>query len=292
MTIQLKTCPLLEELFPLTETVRAEITREYLLLSPTMRSVAGQVAIQTHLYDYEFPTVANFVQSMNYDLSDTTQQKYPNFWYKLHAGRALTQSNTLSEFFNGVDYFTADLLRHPIWYLIDSKITLEESLRRLVSCHGSKILKSGTHLWPLTKDQPLTNVKQSYSEQRIKLYKSRTLEALNILLFSALAQIRVCHHKRPTTAEKVAYALFLFLFGFKFDIFKRQAVGEKINQLLTSSVLAKDREVFAQQLDHHFNTIEKIKEQGLHDNAEDLHEFVSDEICKMIMAEPTHRCFS
>lgn len=144
----------------------------------------------------------------------------------------------------------------------------------------------------LNKDQPLTIIKQSYSAQRIKLYKSRTLEALTTLLFSTLMQIRVCHHKRPTTTEKVAYCLFLFLFGFKFRIVKRQAVGEKIKQLLTSSGFAKDREFFAQQLNHDFHTIEKIKQQGLHDNAEDLHEFVSNEICQMVMTKPTHRYFS
>ena len=66
-----------EVFYPLTEDRRTEIKSRYLALSPVMRSVAGQIAIQRHLEENNHPSMVRFIESLDYDSKDTTQLKYP-----------------------------------------------------------------------------------------------------------------------------------------------------------------------------------------------------------------------
>jgi len=55
-------------------------SNQYLKLSNPMRSVAGQITIQRHLYLFDFPSMKAFVDSLNYDPSAFLKKKNRNFW--------------------------------------------------------------------------------------------------------------------------------------------------------------------------------------------------------------------
>lgn len=222
----------LEAIFPLNESRRREITDEYLALSPTMRSIAGQVAIQSHLQEYEISSMARFIESLNYDPKSSIHLKCQNFWYKLSAGRAMTQANTIKTFFDGINYPTANILRHPVWHLIDNRISIGSSLKLFANHWGSRLFKKKI-FWYSLNEIPLSALKQSYASERKNLFQNRTLDSFAALLFITLMQIREYNHKRPTTAEQHAYALFLFLFGWKYQVLKKHRMGMMIFELLT-----------------------------------------------------------
>ncbi|MCP1338178.1 hypothetical protein NJR55_01105 [Idiomarina sp. M1R2S28] len=236
-----------EAFYPLTEDRRTEIKSQYLALSPVMRSVAGQIAVQRHLEENNHPSMARFIESLDYDSMDTTQLKCPNFWYKLFAGRAMTQSNTIDLFFDGVNYPTASILMHPLWSLIDHRVPIESSLKQFAIQFGGKLFRKLCS-WHCLDEIPLSALKQSYPSQRQKQFEARSFDSLNALIFITLNQIRECKHLRPTTAERYAYALFLFLFGYKYRTRKKLDMGIMLNELLTPSSSSGDRDRFEQRL--------------------------------------------
>jgi hypothetical protein len=221
-----------EDIYPLNDRRRREITDRYLALSPTMRSVAGQVAIQNYLNEHEYFSMAQFIESINYDPNNSIHRKWPNFWYKLLKGRAMTQITNIEMFFDSVNYPTADILRHPVWHLIDHRISITSSLKLFAEQKGSTLFKREIY-WRTLNEIPLSALKQSYAGQRTKLFDKHSLDSFTALLFISLMQIQECHHKRPTTAEQHAYALFLFLFGWKYQVLKKHRMGMMIFELLT-----------------------------------------------------------
>jgi hypothetical protein len=278
-----------ETIFPLDKAMRREIKDQYLSLSSTMRSIAVQVAIQTHLQDYGYSSMAEFIESQNYDPSDSTQNKYANFWYKLSAGRAMTQKNTINGFFDSVVYPTANLLRHPLWVLIDQRKSVEVALGLFNGHSVGSILKKKSR-FRFAEKTPLNALKQSYTCQRIKYFNARTLDSFNALLFIALNQIRVCNHARPTSAEQYAYVLFLFLFGYKYRVLKSLKMGGMMNKLLSPESSNDERERFMLRLSSDLDKISKISKKVTGEYYDEIESNICTATLNWVLSN-NHACF-
>lgn len=269
---------------------RKAIKADYLLLPPTMRSVASQVAIISHLETREFPTMTAFIQSLNYSSDDSTQDKLPNFWYKLRAGRAVTQSNTLNYFFDVIDYSTAELLRHPLWFFFDNRKPYKVALTQVIERCRLNLVEIEER-WRFFKSLPLSTRKQPSSDVRMSIFTDRPFDLFTALLFKTLEELKECNQPRPAPTEQYVYALFLFLFGYKYKILKRMQLSRLVNILLTPNSTSASRLHFERRIRFEIRRVNQIAESLSQKNKDEVEVQLSDFILQRSLSK-YHKCFS
>ncbi len=268
--------------------------KKYFRLSMPMRSIAGQIAIQYHLHYScitNFKNMAGFIRSFGYDPFDNLTKKYGNFWYKLRAGRALTQTNTCLYFLNSVGMLTAKLLNHSLWHLIDQTVDINKSVSRLPRPLKQQLLLPRNKK-ELIEYHSLQNFKRSYPSGRECLYNLQSHDSFSALLLTSLMQITELKHCRPSSAEKIAYAQFLYLFGYKYRTLKKQEMGHRINQLLSSNkIIAEESDESISSLKD-FEQVEEFLKVGIENKELDLDKYMSEKIKEFITGQPQHPCFT
>jgi hypothetical protein len=268
-----------------------KLLKQYFQLSNPLRSIAGQIAVQHHLQLGDYASMAAFIKSFNYDPFDNLTKKYGNFWYKLMGGRSLTQQNTCIYFLNSVDMFTAKHLNHYLWHFIDQAASIEKTVACLPRSLKRQILNSRNRL-ELSEFHSFQNFKQSYPKGRENLYNQQSLHSFTALLLIALRQKTKLKHSRPTSAEKIAYAQFLYLFGYKYRILKKQNIGQKINLLLSSNRLTSEERQLSINPLKDFDQVEEILKVGIKNSETDLSKYMSEKIKEFITSQPDHSCFT
>jgi len=262
----------------------------YLKLSNPMRSVAGQITIQRHLYLFGFPSMKAFVDSLNYDPSDFLTKKNRNFWYKFRAGRALSRRSISTIFLQSVNKYTEIQLNHYLWHFIDQTINPSKALSSLPRSIKRQVFKKQQKIAQMNS-RPLHQLKRSYPSQRENLFNQLSLDSFAALLLIALTQKEQLKHTRPTSAEKYAYALFLYLFGYKYRTLRKKDLGRKINLLLTGDFFKKNIADGEENNLDDFEQVEVLKKLAEENNKSDVDKFVSEAIKKFIFSKKDHLCF-
>jgi len=103
-------------------------------------------------------------------------------------------------------------------------------------------------------------------------------------------QDKILRHSRPTNAEKIAYAQFLFLFCYKYRTLKKQELAQKINLLLSNDKSSIDNKIFVKHTDD-FNKVDEFLKLGKEKYVSDLDKFMSNKIIDVINNRPDHPCF-
>jgi len=256
-----------------------------------MRSVAGQISVQYHLYFWGFDSMAAFIKSFGYDPFDNLTKKYGNFWYKLRAGRSLTQESTCRYFLNSVGLYTPNVFNHFLWHLIDQTISVKKAVTKLPRPLKRQLLLPFKGQ-KLAVYHSLENFKRSYPSGRENLYNQQSHDSYAALLLISLMQIIELKHCRPTSAEKATYAQFLYLFGYKYRTLKKQEMGHKINQLLSSERLASKGSDLTINPSNDFGKVEFFLKVGIENEELDLDKFMSEKIKKFIADQQDHPCFT
>lgn len=269
---------------------RKSIKEDYMLLPPAMRSVASQVAIISHLETREFPTIAALIQTLNYSSDDSTQDKLPNFWYKLRAGRAVTQSNTLNSFFDAIDLPTAELLRHPLWFFFDNRKPIKVLLTQVVERCRVNLVEIDKR-WRFFKSLPLSIKKHPSSDVRMSIFTDRPFDLFTVLLFKTLIELKECNQPRPTPTEQYVYALFLFLFGYKYKILKRMQLSRLVNILLTPNSTSASRLHFERRINSEIYRVNQIADSYSQKNKDEVEVQLSDFILQRSLSK-YNKCFS
>lgn len=262
------------------------IKDDYLSLSTTIRSVASQVAILSHLERYSFATTAAFIRSLNYDFADDYQDKLPNFWYKLRAGRAVTQSNTLRCFFSTVDAPTAELLRHPLWFFLDTRKPIKRSVEQY-KAHQFQMSEK----WQFFNSLSCSELQHPSQEVRDSIFRRGSFDLLFILLFQTLKEFKDDNLSRPTLTESYVYALFLFLFGYKYRILKFTQLSRLIHIRLAPNAPATVRLPFEHKLRSETRRINQLAQLPTLSSEDDVDDLISTKILYRSLSKG-HKCFS
>lgn len=268
-----------------------KILNEFLTLSTPIRAIAGQVAIQAHLLWYDFPTMAAFIKSSGYDPDIMHKHKYKNFWYKLRRGRALTQKSTMLYFLNSVGRYSTLLINHSLWHLIDNTRGIGSVVASLPQ-EIQKVILRKDHNSPYNNESPFYHFKQSYKQQRYSLYGLHSLDSFAALLLIAKLQVEKLNHHRPTSAEQLAYAQFLYLFGYQYPVCKKWELGHQINQFLSPSEITSSKDNLSLVYVSDFKSVEELVTIGTEINKWRLYKFMSQHIQALIVNNPNHPCFT
>jgi len=276
--------------FKVRKSARNRLAKNYLTLSPVIRSVACQATIQCHLSICSFENMATFIKSMGYDDRDPLTKKYGNFWYKLQSGRGIKHIGNLKHFIESICWYSALILRHELWHFIDGKLETNDVIKKLDRDLKRKLFTREA-LRTRRFEQSFDSFKRSYHKQRLNLYQQQTLDSLEALLLIAMLQTQKYKHNRPSSAEKLAYGQFLYLFGYKYKVLKKLEVGNKIALRLSGKKTLNISDNLNQRLTHDFAKLDEIIAIGKNSKIENLDQFISNEIVKNILSKPNHRYF-
>lgn len=166
---------------------KEKIQNEYLSLSRVMRSVSGQITSQIHLNKFEYESIAALNSDHGFELYDPKTRGFGNFWYRVHAGRTMKPNNYLSHFLDTVNWYTAQMLRHYLWKLIDQQITPEQAIKYLPRTMKRLLLTKQACRLKGNK-LSLGSLKQSYKKQRLNLYYQHDFDSLAALLIYSVIQ--------------------------------------------------------------------------------------------------------
>lgn len=270
------------------------IKDDYLLLPPTMRSVATQVAIATHFEKKRFRTTAAFIHSLNYSDAiqdeDTDIDVLTNFWYKARAGKAIIKSDTLNRFFNAIDLSSAEILRHPLWFFFDKRKPFKVVLTQFIErCRVD--LTEIEKRWLFFKRLPMSARKQPSNDVRMSIFTDRPIDLFVALLLKTLNELKECNQPRPAPTERYVYALFLFLFGYKYKILKCMQLSQLANILLTPNSTSASRQQFERRIRFELRKVNQTAESLSQKNNDEVEVQLSNFILQRSLSK-NNKCFS
>jgi hypothetical protein len=294
----------------------------YKELSWSAKSMACEFTLKQHLLRDGFKTVYGFVESLQPKISiadaDThnskriddifrrrfaefssayeylkinnghrrESEKRNNFWYKYIKGRAISGAASLIYFANALGMNALWGLNHMFWQWLDKTTSSDEVIRRLPSSTRHIFIKNQG-----TRRKPKFSFKRFQQQQIFNLYKDLNLEALMSLIIIRDSQCRKLNEQQLKIIDQHAYALYLFLFEYKYSLSKSYQLGQKICSTFYSGAEYKSDTDHMQKLENDKAFIKKLPLATNKKKNSTIDEHSSQQILNQIQHQPLHPTF-